>query len=550
MTLLQMSQAGAVMIVLITLLRALTINHLPKRTFTLLWGLVLCRLLLPLAIPFRYNASAFVHKSPAPAITPTTQPTEPFLPLAVTEPTIAPVAGSALDWLQLLWLSVAIALALLVVLTHLHYRRLYRTALPVTSPDIQNWLSTHQLRRTITIRRLDRISSPLTYGLLRPVIILPQTTDWQNSRQLEHILTHEFIHIKRWDVAYKWLLAAAVCLHWFNPLVWLMLIQANRDLELACDEAVLRLLGDNTGYAMTLLTLEESKNRPLSLVSRFSSHSLKERITAIMTYKPASLLAMAMAAVLIIAIAIGFNTTKPTVPVLDKLTPQLEQCLTEWADALAHRDGRKRFALMSTAMQQRFIAQQEADGYQWSEELQDFIDPSASDSYVWNIGGSSPWVEDFSYQLDSDTHLVTINYRTMTSEPQEYIRQEVLTCIQEDGDWKVDSCIETISDLTPENYTRALHIQQSLDEGHQPWRKNPEEVALTFLHEYLRLAEVTPEVPWDAAMQAITYRQADGQLITLQLYQPIIQNNGFWAIRAYEIADQHYNIANLLAPYN
>ena len=80
-------------------------------------------------------------------------------------------------------------------------------------------------------------------------------------------------------------ISLALCLHWFNPLVWLMVMLANRDLELCCDEAVLRRLGDGTGYALTLVALaEQSSASPL--VSHFSHHRLRERIVAIMKYKP------------------------------------------------------------------------------------------------------------------------------------------------------------------------------------------------------------------------------------------------------------------------
>ena len=83
--------------------------------------------------------------------------------------------------------------------------------------------------------------------------------DQQDTQQLSYILQHEYIHIRRWDGLTKLLLTAAVCLHWFDPLVWVMYQLANRDLELACDETLLRQLGEGerTAYARTLIRLEE-----------------------------------------------------------------------------------------------------------------------------------------------------------------------------------------------------------------------------------------------------------------------------------------------------
>ncbi|MFQ7454207.1 MAG: M56 family metallopeptidase [Flavonifractor plautii] len=79
--------------------------------------------------------------------------------------------------------------------------------------------------------------------MLRPVILLPKTLDRSDVSRLAFVLTHEMAHIRRFDALSKLLLAAAACLHWFNPLVWVMLVLANRDLELSCDAAVVRLYG-------------------------------------------------------------------------------------------------------------------------------------------------------------------------------------------------------------------------------------------------------------------------------------------------------------------
>lgn len=103
-----------------------------------------------------------------------------------------------------------------------------------------------------------RISSPLTFGVLRPVILVPKKTDWTDETALWYVLEHEFVHIQRFDVLSKLLLIAAVCVHRFNPLVWVMYVLANRDLELSCDETVLRRFGGDirAAYARVLIRME------------------------------------------------------------------------------------------------------------------------------------------------------------------------------------------------------------------------------------------------------------------------------------------------------
>ena len=98
-------------------------------------------------------------------------------------------------------------------------------------------------------------------------------------------MEHEYQHIRRFDTLRKGLLAAALCLHWFNPLVWAMYVLCNRDMELACDEAVTAGGADRADYARTLLNLEERRGRRGLSGSHFSQNALEERIRSIMKHK-------------------------------------------------------------------------------------------------------------------------------------------------------------------------------------------------------------------------------------------------------------------------
>ena len=163
------------------------------------------------------------------------------------------------------------------------------------------------------MRCSDRVDSPLTYGLLRPVILLPKTLDRSDVSRLAFVLTHEMAHIRRFDALSKLLLAAAACLHWFNPLVWVMLVLANRDLELSCDAAVVRLYGAEARapYARTLLELEARRSRFLPLCSAFNKNALEERIGAIMRSRKTSAAALAVALVLVVALTAVLATNAP-----------------------------------------------------------------------------------------------------------------------------------------------------------------------------------------------------------------------------------------------
>ncbi len=140
--------------------------------------------------------------------------------------------------------------------------------------------------------------------------MLPRALLCAAPDQLECVLVHELTHIRRLDAPLKLLCAAALCLHWFNPLVHALYLLLNRDVELACDEAVLARLGRDrrAGYASLLLDLR-SPDRCAPLTSGFGHRAVRERIASIMRYKKVSILALALAVVLVFSVAAAFATS-------------------------------------------------------------------------------------------------------------------------------------------------------------------------------------------------------------------------------------------------
>ena len=319
MSLLEMSLSGAVMILVIVVIRALVINRLPKKTFLALWGITLMRLLVPYSVPSTFSVYSLLGKLLSPAKTepfrasvPAVQPANLLIPgtgIVPSAPT-ASAASLAVPPYRLVWMVGALACAAFFTATYLKCRRAFREALPVDCNFAQDWLKEHRLYRPIRLRQSDRISAPLTYGVFCPVILLPKHINWDDKTTLSYVLTHEYIHIRRFDAVTKMVLAAAFCIHWFNPAVWVMYVLANRDLELSCDEAVIRLFGERTksAYAMTLIRMEEKRSGLQPLCNNFSKHAIEERIIAIMKIKKTSLAALIVA----VALVAGFTTAFAT----------------------------------------------------------------------------------------------------------------------------------------------------------------------------------------------------------------------------------------------
>jgi hypothetical protein len=208
------------------------------------------------------------------------------------------------------WLGGMCAFALFFITAYIKCRREFLTSLPVENDFIDSWLREHPMLRTVQIRQSDRIKAPLTYGVFRPVILLPKKTGWTDETRLGYILTHEFVHIRRFDSLSKLLFAAAVCVHWFNPFVWVMHILANRDIELSCDETVVQTFGETmkSDYALTLIAMEEKKKGFKPLCNNFSKNAIEERIISIMKMKKISLAGIMLAMALVVGTTTIFAT--------------------------------------------------------------------------------------------------------------------------------------------------------------------------------------------------------------------------------------------------
>ncbi len=316
MSLLQMSFAGAVMILAIIVIRALAITFLPKKTFLALWGIAVMRLLLPFSLPSVFSVYSLIGNH-----IPMTAPAKVQQAFEVLPPEIsgqmATMPGgisnttSPISVWTIIWGIGALVCALVFAIAYWKCRQEFQTSLPVDNDFIKGWLSSHQLKREISIRQSSRFSVPLTYGVLRPVILTPTSTDWENTKALQYVFAHEYVHIRRFDSITKLVLITGLCVHWFNPLVWAMYALANRDIELSCDEAVVRLFGENTkaAYARSLISMEETRSGLTPLCNNFNKNAIEERITAIMKMKKTSVFSLVLALFLVFGVTTAFATS-------------------------------------------------------------------------------------------------------------------------------------------------------------------------------------------------------------------------------------------------
>lgn len=243
---------GSALILLILALRLTLKNHLPHRLFPALWCIAAIRFLLPVEIPTRLSVWNLLRGTAEMQAGPIAAALLPFPRLVSAQSEAAAAAGP--DWKLLLWIGIAVILAAYFGIGYVCMTRRFRSRRILPQPSVDVLLERFRFTRDPKICTTESRRAPLTFGIFRPTVLL---------------------------------LAACLCLYWWNPLVWLMVRLANRDMELACDEAVLRALGPvcKKSYALALLDMAQRQIRPSPLCSGFARSGAEERVRAILRFR-------------------------------------------------------------------------------------------------------------------------------------------------------------------------------------------------------------------------------------------------------------------------
>lgn len=292
---LNMTIAASVVIVLVLALR-LVLRKMPKQFSFLLWGVVFVRLVCPLSIevpvdlPLAYKETLMQHE-----VFPVEVPLstleagkEPALPQVPQQP------RPYIPW-HSIWLAGVVVLLGYGAISYWKLRKVLSTA------TLQGG----------NVYCSDKIDTPFVLGLWKPHIYLPITV----AQQRDFVMAHEASHIRRGDHWVKFLCFLAVTFHWFNPLVWLAYCCMARDMEMACDEAVLKQMGtqERKGYSMALLSINQGKR--VFLPPAFNETGVKSRVHNILHYqKPAVWVAAGLATVVLAAGALLLCSPMDTQP--------------------------------------------------------------------------------------------------------------------------------------------------------------------------------------------------------------------------------------------
>ncbi|MDE7340915.1 MAG: M56 family metallopeptidase [Lachnospiraceae bacterium] len=204
---------------------------------------------------------------------------------------------------EIVWILGAVtALCLKLWNYHCYIAFIKKDARPVMDSCImvpaQSMAARLHMRKLPPIYESASVSGPVTVGLWKPVIILPEAgPHMQNSfMQYQMILHHELVHVARRDLWYKWLYQILLCIHWFNPLLYLIERKMNMDCELSCDEAILAELTEEGRKAYGNVLLDIAEKNVSAMKSAFTTtfvtgeSELKKRLTGILRYKRTTVL--------------------------------------------------------------------------------------------------------------------------------------------------------------------------------------------------------------------------------------------------------------------
>lgn len=331
---------GSIMILAVLLLRGLLKNKLPKFVFPALWAGIILRLLVPFSlssplsmrVPDWFMMSSFesaasesiaavaedtltsdsVSIAEKEQISAVAQVTESVS--AGTDIEIAYTSYRSYDIYKALrsvcFAGIFITAGILGFQKYRYARRLKQSLLVEHNEIINTLLRDMDMGHTLVFTN-DETASPMVCGLFAPKIYLPTRMDFSNTELLRHILCHETMHIRRKDNWIKSAMLITLCVHWFNPLVWIMAKCLASDLESACDEAVLKQYDSDEArknYAFSLLAMAITGNRPVLLYSAFSKTEVEKRIRNIVHYQKASVLLLTFSICLVLSGSIVFAT--------------------------------------------------------------------------------------------------------------------------------------------------------------------------------------------------------------------------------------------------
>ena len=501
------------------ILLRLLLRRQPKIFSYLLWSVVLFRLLCPVTVtgafsllrvdPEPFSAAGIAGDGYSQRDTVTRRGPEAAdgaLPTAVSETTeLSAEAGRADLFFRVggyVWLAGVTAAVSYSMWTVRRFRRSLSRSVPEEDG----------------VYTVAGLGTPVVFGFLRPRIYLPVGME-DGERQL--VLTHERVHIARRDYLWKLLAWGAVCLHWFNPFVWLAYRLAETDMEMSCDEAVLARLGYGVrrAYSEALLSLSCADRNSGGCPIAFGENAVKSRIRHLLHCKKRTAAAAAAVALLLCAVLLGLSVNPARA---DEATEEQLRFVTAYAEAFCARDGDALVSLYTdeAAAHANIVELDRTEG-------------------GYTFGFSSPWPDEYRFVIEEsadgqDNTQADIWYYAWTSDPHITVWKERLTLQETAEGWRAAESELTWLDsiATAEQFEEAYYwpdrdgygftdyVRRGFVDAINEQTAYGEETGGRDYHEVYR--EPQTAVPWilnlTGGESGLAYRSSDGETVVVYTF--------------------------------
>ena len=296
------SIAASWMVLAVIVMRFL-LKKAPRWTHVALWGLVAVRLLLPFSIESALSLIPSTQTVPQEILVYEGEKLQntAFLDI-VSNPafsqSVTVEVGETVDRVQIslvqmtpIWILGMVALLIYTVISYWRLRRKVSEAVILRDNIFQS----------------ENVVSPFVLGIIKPKVYLPYNMDGQD---LSHVVAHEQAHIRRRDHWWKPLGFLLLTIHWFNPLMWLAYVLLCRDIELACDEKVIKELGNEqrADYTQALVACSVNRRMIAACPLAFGEVGVKERVKSVMNYKKPAFWVIVLAVIACVIVAVCFLT--------------------------------------------------------------------------------------------------------------------------------------------------------------------------------------------------------------------------------------------------
>ena len=369
MNYLYMSFSASCIVLFTVILRGLFKRYLPIELFCGLWWLAMLRALVPFSIKSNYsiyNAKIALEGG-----------VRQILNLTLSE-------RERTEWI----ISIGLIVCMLLIICISVFFARYFLKFPV---------------RKIRIKTSAVLDTPVSYGFLHPVIIMPKDLDINDKDTLKCILLHECIHIKYMHYLWKIVSVVVVCIHWFNPCMWLLYWYMDKDTEIFCDKKVIQILHEDKRemYARTLVNMALWQNESKILANNFIKKSmLKERIVMIMKFKKTSLVMTLASLFIFSSAATAFATTGVSVAMNDSNNDQIQ--VIEVSD--------EKICLMSDEVVALDLSYEELEPYISTNSTQRATKSIYIKDYKYKSKTPSPASLKVSMEQDGYTYTGTLTY--------------------------------------------------------------------------------------------------------------------------------------------